>query len=224
MYFSNYCPNCGAHGSGNFCSKCGTPLNDAITVSSSEAVQDWSREVEYHKLIRIQQVRNIILRHAGIAKRAYGEIREVLSLFHIHINKDPLSGSWHSWSEFISATIVMGSRDGGVFQQNLSIPPGIVIVSVLCSLVRHHQLVEKVEQGKDGCGFEVIIPWERWWLPSLDGKLFMGVSKSRTGSLITAASLQSLDLGKIKRCWERLIREVEATSAEIRKELSSQKR
>jgi hypothetical protein len=63
-----FCSNCGAEVSGNFCSGCGAPLGN-VSASSAAVAQDWSREILYEKLIRVPEVREIVSRHAAMAKK-----------------------------------------------------------------------------------------------------------------------------------------------------------
>jgi hypothetical protein len=63
-----FCSNCGAEASENFCSKCGAPLRN-IAAASVVVDHDWSQEVRYERLIRIPEVRDLISRHAAMAKK-----------------------------------------------------------------------------------------------------------------------------------------------------------
>lgn len=204
-----FCSNCGAEVSGNFCSKCGTPLKD-VSASSSAVAQDWSREVLYEKLIRIPEVRDIVGRHAAMAKKHLsGE--EFLAFSDKVI---PLGVSLEKLGAVVQPIYAqLGVKTGKEYSETLSSPPGTVIVSALCSLARHRQVLQQVRQFEDGCLLEATLPSDMW---SFEGALYVSVRKTGTGTRVDGATKikgQLLDWGKSKRCLETLLADIKATPA-----------
>ena len=172
-----FCSNCGAEVSGNFCSKCGAPLTD-VSPSSRGVTQDWSREVRYEMLIRIPEVRDMISRHAAMAKKSLsGE--EFMAFFDKII---PLGFPLEKLGA-ISQTIgaQLGIKTGKVCAETLAMPPGTVIVTALCSLARHGQVLQQVRQFEDGCLLEATLPSDIW---SLEGTFYVGVRKVGKGTYV----------------------------------------
>lgn len=56
----------------------------------------------------------------------------------------------------------LGIKTGKERTERLARPPGIVIVSVLCSLARHGQALEQVRQSDDGCVVHAKLPSDIW--------------------------------------------------------------
>ena len=203
-----FCSNCGAEVSGNFCSKCGAPLRD-ISPSSTAPAADWSREVRYEKLIRIREVRDIVSRHAAMAnKRLSGE--EFLAFSDKVI---PLGLSLEKLGAVVQPIYAeLGVKAGKEYSETLSSPPGTV-VSALCSLARHGQILQQVRQFEDGCLLEATIPSDMW---SFEGSLYITVRKAGTGTRVDGATKikgQLFDWGKSKRCLETLFVDIKATPA-----------
>ena len=203
-----FCSNCGAEVSGNFCSKCGAPLRDISPWSTAPAA-DWSREVRYEKLIRIREVRDIVSRHAAMAnKRLSGE--EFLAFSDKVI---PLGLSLEKLGAVVQPIYAeLGVKAGKEYSETLSSPPGTV-VSALCSLARHGQILQQVRQFEDGCLLEATIPSDMW---SFEGSLYITVRKAGTGTRVDGATKikgQLFDWGKSKRCLETLFVDIKATPA-----------
>ncbi len=204
-----FCSNCGAEVSGNFCSKCGAPLGD-VSASSATVAQDWSREMLYEKLIRIPEVRDTVSRHAAMAKkRLSGE--EFLAFSDKVI---PLGVSLEKLGAVVQPIYVqLGVKTGKEYSETLSSPPGTVIVSALCSLARHGQVLQQVRQFEDGCLLEATLPSDMW---SFEGALYVSVRKTGTGTRVDGATKikgQLFDWGKSKRCLETLFADIKATPA-----------
>lgn len=204
-----FCPNCGLEVSGNFCSRCGAPLGD-VSASSTAVAQDWSREVLYEKLIRIPEVRDIVSRHATMAKKRFsGE--EFLAFFDKVV---PLGVSLEKLGAVVQPIYAqLGVKTGKEYSEILSSPPGTVIVSALCSLARHGQVVQRVQQFEDGCLLEAALPSDMW---SFEGALYVSVRTAGTGARVDGATKikgQLFDWGKSKRCLETLFSDIKATPA-----------
>ena len=75
-----YCSNCGAKASGNFCAACGHKLADnpapveapklaQLPVESGAIAIDWEYEYRCDILLACPEVRDLIARYAGMAKK-----------------------------------------------------------------------------------------------------------------------------------------------------------
>lgn len=204
-----FCSNCGAEVSGNFCSKCGVPLKDA-PASSSVVVMDWSQEVRYDHLIRIPEVRDVVGRHAAMARKSLsGE--DVLGLFDKVL---PLGVSLEKLGAVAQPIYAqLGMKTGKERSESLPGSPGTVIVSALCSLARHDQALQQVRQLEDGCLLEASLPSDIW---SWQGTLYVGIRKDGSGTRVDGATSikgQLFDWGKSKRCLEALFADLRATPA-----------
>lgn len=204
-----FCSNCGAEVSGNFCSKCGAPLND-VSYSSAVAAQDWSQEVRYEKLIRIAEIREMISRHASMAKKGLsGE-----GFLAISDKVIPLGFSLEKLGAVLQPIYAqLGIKTGKEYSETLSSPPGIVIVAALCSLARHGQVMQQVRQFEDGCLLEATLPSDMW---SWEGTLYITVRKAGTGTRVDGATKikgQLFDWGKSRRCLETLFADINASPA-----------
>lgn len=204
-----FCSNCGTEASGNFCSKCGAPLKDA-PASPSAVVTDWSQEVRYDQLIRIPEVRDVVGRHAAMArKNLSGE--DVLGLFDKVL---PLGVSLEKLGAVVQPIYAqLGMKTGKERSESLSSPPGTVIVAALCSLARNGQALQQVRQFEDGCLLEASLPSDIW---SWQGVLYVGIRKDADGTRVEAATSingQWFDWGKSKRCLETLFADLKATPA-----------
>jgi hypothetical protein len=204
-----FCWNCGAEVSGNFCSKCGAPLKD-VPDSSAVVTQDWSREVQYEKIIRIPDVRDMISRHAAMAKKGLsGE--EILALSDKVI---PLGFSLEKLGAVLQPiSAQLGIKTGKECSETLAIPPGTVMVTALCSLARHGQVLKQVRQLEDGCIVEASLPSDMW---SFKGVLYVSVRKVGTGTRVDGATKikgQIFDWGKSNGCLEALFADIKANPA-----------
>ncbi len=107
----------------------------------------------------------------------------------------------------------LGVKTGNEYSETLPIPPGIVIVSALCSLARHGQVLQQVQQFEDGCLLEATLPSDMW---SWEGSLYVSVHKTAAGTRVDGATQikgQLFDWGKSKRCLETLFADIRAVPA-----------
>jgi hypothetical protein len=107
----------------------------------------------------------------------------------------------------------LGVKTGKEYSETLSSPPCTIIVSALCSLARHGQILQQVRQFEDGCLLEATIPSDMW---SFEGSLYITVRKAGTGTRVDGATKikgQLFDWGKSKRCLETLFVDIKATPA-----------
>jgi hypothetical protein len=202
-----FCSNCGAEASENFCSRCGAPLKN-VPDSAGVVTQDWSREVRYEKLIRIPEVRDMISRHAAMAKKGLtGE--ELLAFLDKVI---PLGFSLEKLGAIVQPiSAQLGIKTGKEHSETLANHPGTIMVAALCSLARHGQVLQQVRQFEDGCLLEATLPSDMW---SFQGTFYVSVRAVGTGTRVDGATKikgQLFDWGKSKRCLETLFADIKAT-------------
>ena len=208
-----YCSNCGAPASGNFCSSCGSALPAAAavtTTSSAVANRDWSGEIHYEKIIGIPAVKDMVSRHAAMAKKRMSA-DEFLAFSDKVI---PLGVSLEKVGAVVQPIYAqIGLKTGQELSEILPRPPGAVIVSALCSMARNGQVLQQVRQHDDGCLLEATLPSDMW---SFEGDLFVSVRRTETGTRVDGATRirgQLFDWGKSKRCLQSLFSDIKATPA-----------
>ena len=204
-----FCSNCGTEASGNFCSKCGSPLKDAST-SPAVVDQDWSQQVHYEKIISIPAVKDMVSRHTAMAKKRLSA-EEFLAFSDKVI---PLGVSLEKVGAVVQPIYAqIGLKTGQEFSETLPSPPGTVIVSALCSMARRGQKLQQVRQLDDGCLLEATLPSDLW---SFEGDLYLSVRKADSGTRVDGATKikgQLFDWGKSKRCLQTLFSDIKATPA-----------
>jgi hypothetical protein len=207
--FWMFCSNCGAEASGNFCAECGAALKIAPASSASTA-QDWSGEISYQRLIRIPAVREAVSRHAASAKKRLSD-EDFLALADKVI---PLGVPLDKFVAFAQPMFArLGVETGKERSETLSSPPGSVIVAALCSLARHGQALQQVQQFGDGCLLEATLPLDLW---SLQGTFYVSVREVESGTRVEAATKikgQAFDWGKSERCLKALFADIKSESA-----------
>jgi hypothetical protein len=204
-----FCSNCGAQVNGKFCSNCGAAVG-ANNTSEFDAPHDWAEEVKYERLVRVPEIRELISKHASMANKSFsGE--DFLAF------ADKVIPSGVSIEKLASALqpiyTQMGIKTGKESNETLAIPIGKVIVTALCSLARHGQVLQQVRQFEDGCLLEATLPSDLW---SFAGTLYISVRKAPTGTRVEGATTitgQLFDWGKSKRCLETLFADIKATPA-----------
>jgi len=195
-----FCSNCGAEVSGHFCSNCGASVGNI-----SSATQDWSQETRYEKLIRISEVRDIVTRHAAMAKKGLSAEGFLALCDKVHLLPVPLE-TLAAVGQTIGAHL--GIKTGREYSEILPTPTGTVMVSALCSLARHGQVLQQVRQFEDGCLLEATLPSDMW---SWEGTLYVSIRKSGTGTRVDCATKiegQLFDWGKSKRKLEALFHDI----------------
>jgi hypothetical protein len=205
-----FCSNCGIEvQSGNFCWNCGNPLRN-VAATANEAVKDWSQEVRYEALIRIPEVRELVRRHAAMArKRLSGE--NFLALCDKVIPLGVSMAMVGSVAQPIFAAL--GVKTGKAYSQTLPTPPGTVMVSALCSLARNGQALQQVRQVSDGCLLEAALPSDVW---SWQGVIYVSVRLANGGTRVDGATSikgQAFDWGKSSRCLAALFADLKASPA-----------
>jgi len=193
-----FCSRCGSEASGNFCSKCGAALakpaeSSPASGDGAHSSDDWENEVRYDVLMQRPEVREMLARQAAAApKRASAE--------------DFLAGA-DKWLKLpVPLAVVsdimqplyarLGVRTGKVRRESLPLPPGRVLVNVMATMARHGYHPTTVQQARDGCSIEALVPSD---LRSFEGSLLVTVSRAAGGTNVEAATTikgQLFDWGK----------------------------
>ena len=214
-----YCHCCGAKAFGNFCAHCGTKLITAAPASPAEqpaaapqtvvTSSDWTEEVRYELLMRIPEVRDSIARHAARAGRRLSadDFMELCDKALV-----PLSGASLAKIGALAVPIyaALGVKTNKTRKELLLIPPGRVLVAVLCSLASQGQELVGVEQAEDGCLLRATIPSDLW---SFEGECLIQVERQDQGTLVEAVTVipgQIYDWGKSNRFLTRLFNEIKS--------------
>jgi hypothetical protein len=201
-----YCHLCGAKGQGNYCHKCGAKL---ITAENNhEPPADWSDEIRYEILLRRPEIRDLIARHASqkqtqmsgeqfleLCDKALAPLYGGIPMAKIINIAQPLYAS-------------LGIKTGETRKEFLALPAGKTLVAAVCSLARHGQPVNRVEQAEDGCLLEAGLPSDIW---SFGGDLILTVQRLEEGSSVEAATAikgQIYDWGKSKRALDKLFDDI----------------
>ena len=205
-----YCSNCGAEATGNFCSKCGTSFSNVGRPVKSSNNSDWSNEVRYEVLVRIPEVREKISRHAGMAKKGFSSEEFLAFMDKIA----PLGFSIEKLGSVVQPIYSqLGIKTGKEQMEIIASPPGTVIVSTICSLARHGQVLQRVNQFDDGCLIEAVLPSDMW---SFEGNVLASIRSEGIGSRVEVATVikgQLFDWGKSKRCLETIFTDIKAIPA-----------
>lgn len=219
-----YCSNCGAEGSGNFCSECGArlatasglPVNvyrrDEDMPQPELPATDWRYEARYDALLENPEVRQRITQHAALARQGMtGEqFLEIADKVLAPITLVPMSATM---SIAMPIYKKLGIKTGKTRSELLPHPVGSVLVGILCSLARFGREITNVQQGVDGCVLEAKIPSD---LRSLSGELVVTVLKEGAGTRVEAATQihgQLFDWGKSNQCLEQTFTDLRMMAA-----------
>lgn len=201
-----YCHQCGAKAHGAYCSQCGAKLM-VSQEKQGDSPRDWSEEIRYEVLLGNSRVRELIAQHAARSgkKMSADAFLELCDKAFV-----PLAGvslaKIGSIVQPISAAL--GIKTGKMRKEFFSRPPGKVIVAVLCSLARHGQVVQKVEQGQDGCLLKAELPSDMW---SFAGDLLITIERQDQGTAVGASAVirgQLYDWGKSKGILNELFNDI----------------
>lgn len=211
-----FCTHCGTKGSGNFCGNCGCRLTSPDAPPLEPAPEhedlvvldegDWQDDCRYERILRVDAVRTVIARHAasapkGLSGEAVLEIYDKLVASPVPLASlatvlQPLYDSW-------------GIRMTKERIEAVAAPVGRVIARVLCSLARHGQKIEKVEQFDAGCLLIAELPSS---VCALAGQLTVGIERRPKRTKVTAATRipgQMYDWGKSQRCLDVLFKDLD---------------
>jgi hypothetical protein len=203
-----YCSQCGVKANGKFCHECGSLLSvpDAVlAMADKESVHvtttDWEVDPLYENVIRIESVRSIIAHHAANAPKGIsGEallaiydkvVQSPISLERLAAVVQPLYASW-------------GIRTGKERTELIRIPIGRAIAQTLCSLAKHGQALQNVEQHENGCLVNADLPSS---VCALKGTLTISLHSNESDTRVAATTSipgQLYDWGKSQRCLEQL--------------------
>lgn len=226
-----YCSECGAKGTGKFCTGCGhrlavasraeeqpretnVPSENADFDATVVLSIDWSDLVDYEQLIAIPAVRDRIARAAAQAKkRMTGE--EILDLYGKAMDK--FTGVPLPMSKLAgvaqSAYAKLGVKTGKSRSGGYAVPVGEMLVRLLCSLAREGRTLRDVQQLSDGCIVKAALPSD---LFALEGDLVVAVTRLGAGSRVEAHTDipgQMFDWGKSTRCLDAMLAELGAAAA-----------
>jgi hypothetical protein len=217
-----YCSECGAPGSGNFCTNCGTRLAPATVAWGAPApaaapapapAGDWSREVRYHALVAHPEVRGLIAR-AGRGDRLNVSAETVLKVYDKFLAK-AVGGIELSELSTLVVPILkrMGVQTARQRVETVHAPAGRTIVAVLCSFAARGNTIKDVHQGADGCAIEAVLPSDVW---SWEGTVLVSVAADGERSRLDASTRvggQMFDWGKSVRWLDQLVGDVRAFGA-----------
>ncbi len=195
-----FCSECGAKVAGNFCWKCGARLvrpaeaEQRSPMSESTPI-DWTNETRYEIISRHPQVRELLARQAALAKKSLTGEEFLAAVDKIAKFGVPLA----TLAEIAQPLYVrLGLGTGKSRSETFDLPPGRVIVGVLCSMAWRGQTLRSVEQAPDGCVLGAALPSDMW---SLEGDLFVTIRRFESGTRVEAATKvrgQLFDWGKSK--------------------------
>lgn len=150
----------------------------------NRAPDDWAREVRYATLIAVPDVRASIA-NCALRSRPGVSAEQCLAFFDtvtptvagalmpgVAPTSSALSLSRLS-SVLVPIFVRLGIRASHTRSADLSIPPGLVIATALCSFASYGQTVQSAQQYDDGCLLEATLPSElRAWA----GVLYVAIS------------------------------------------------
>jgi hypothetical protein len=212
-----FCSECGAKASGKFCSACGHRLRPDSSIDEIIVLTvDWSNTIDYETLLGIAEVRDLIARSAAQSKKSItGE--EFLEMYGKALGKLaglPVSLPMTSIAHFAQSTYAkMGVKTGKSRSEFIAKPPGVVMVSVLCSLARNGRTLRGAHQLSDGCVLVAALPSD---LFALEGDLVIAIGRSAKGTQVEARTEirgQLFDWGKSTRCLDALFAELISPAA-----------
>lgn len=223
-----FCSECGSRAAGKYCSNCGSPLRKVAesaasagplseTISSSEvlggdealvpAQWNWEEEVSYEHLVQLPAVRAALAQHAaqartGLTCEKFLEICDQVipgqvSYAGVAAVAQPL---WAS----------LGVRTGKESRRQIAAPIGRAIARAICSLARHGQKMQNVEQFADGCSITAELPSS---LFAMKGELQISLRRVGNATEANAATHipgQAFDWGKSRRCLQDLWGDMES--------------
>ena len=208
-----YCSECGVKASGKFCHNCGHLLvapDSNLVVKNEDATrqnENWEHDPHYENIIQVEAVRRVIADHSEKAPKILsGEA--ILAVYDkvmsspIPLEKlaavvQPLYASW-------------GIRTGKERQGFVNTPIGRSIARCLCSMARHGQKLQNVEQHNEGCVLTAELPSS---VCSMKGTLAISLQSCQAQTQIAAKTSipgQLYDWGKSNRCLEQLFEDLKS--------------
>jgi len=206
-----FCSSCGTKAEGNFCWQCGAKLpTEAVKASLTPQInspvfdddEDWSNEVNYKKLVRHPDVRDLLTMVGNRAKNSMtGE--QFLDKF-----DSVVPGASIMAAAMQPLYSHLGVKSGKAVSRRFDLPVGKVLVSLLCALAEGGNKIRNVQQAADGCRIEASIPSDIW---SFEGLLHLQVQRAGNGTIVEAATQipgQFFDWGKSQRLLDHLIGDI----------------
>ncbi|QVL32468.1 hypothetical protein KIH39_00700 [Telmatocola sphagniphila] len=221
-----FCSNCGAEGSGNFCSSCGQRLapekpNPSLEAASSLAEEvfastanNWHDEIRYEILFGNPEVRELISRYAAQAKKKFSA-EDFLALCDKVIYKPMIGVSLNSVAKMLVPYYSrMGINTSKEKNELLAAPTGLVIVAGICAMAHGGKTIKQITPAEDGCLIESNLPSDMW---SFEGELVISFRRLPNGTQIAAATKirgQLYDWGKSKQQLEQLFGDIKEICAQ----------
>lgn len=206
-----FCSHCGVQASGNFCYQCGSRLSagEQLVVAEEDALVpaelDWRVDPIFENVVSVQEVRAVI---ASSAKQAIPEF-SAEQLFDVAEKVIPIGVSYSGLAAIAQPMWAsLGVRTGKDVSQLLPLPIGLAMVRAMCSLARHKQKVEEVEQHDDGCTITAELPSSIW---AMKGELKVRLAQQGEATQLTAAINipgQAFDWGRSQSCLQQLLSEM----------------
>ncbi|TWT46370.1 hypothetical protein KOR42_43470 [Thalassoglobus neptunius] len=210
-----FCSQCGVEADGKFCFACGhrlhqidgdihesnaAPPENELIAPPSYAV-NWEDDICYEQVLQADAVRSAIAEHGSKAIEGFsGE--DCLAIY------DKIVPSPIPLAKL--ATVIQplyasfGVRTGKTREGTVNAPPGVVLARALCSLAKHAQPFQRVEQAEDRCTLIAEFPSSIW---ALKGEIRVTVTKQVNETHVSALTDipgQAFDWGKSTKALERL--------------------
>lgn len=218
-----FCSECGTAADGKFCFHCGAKMTagEALRLVSQEhdediipmaeiVAVDWTMETNYRSLLQHAEVRDrIAMASQNYREQLSGE--DVLALFDAF---SPTGVPLEKVCRLIAPLYdKMGIRTGKQARVAFTLPPGRILLGVLCALAGAGQKITSVEQATDGCVLNATIPSNIW---SLAGELMVSVHAEKRQTVVEAVTKipgQLYDWGKSQRLLDQLMLQSRAFAA-----------
>lgn len=210
-----FCSQCGQSAEGKFCSNCGAPLNrpSLKPIAGTEPPDvNWEDVCDYAMLLRFPHVREAIEHSAAQAEKILSaeqflELTKPFLSGGVPIDKlipivQPLYAKW-------------GIATGKQRSETVNAPVGRVLLRALCSLARHGQALQGVQEAGDGCVLEAKLPSD---FRSFEGELILAVRRRDAATDVSASTKingQLYDWGKSRRCLDRLFADLQTDPAPL---------
>ncbi|MCC9609498.1 hypothetical protein LOC68_04910 [Blastopirellula sp. JC732] len=196
-----FCCECGAKAQGKFCSNCGHPLSAPFPQTD-----DWENDVRYEAIIHVADVRAAIDLHAKSAVK--GMSAETFLSICEKVVDSPVSYS--ALAEIAQPMYAkLGMKTGKERAEEIAAPIGRTIARVVCSLAKHGQPIESVQQGEGGCVITAEFPSSIW---AMKGQLKISIVRLVQGTLVGAETIipgQMFDWGKSTSALAQLFADVQ---------------
>ena len=197
-----YCSNCGNEAQGNFCSRCGAPL-DSAAVGVPRLTAD---STDFAAIARLPEVRELVARHAALAKKntSAAEFMKLFDSLRL-LGGVPIAPIASVASEFYAR---LGMKTGKARRERVQRPAAEVFVATLCSLARNGQVVKEIRPATDGCAIEAVLPSDVF---AWEGVLAVVLERREGATEVDARTTikgQLFDWGKSSRALDVLVEDM----------------